>query len=542
MSDKTTVFVRKSSGIVRAISLRDAITYNMNSVNFGYALTTYLLVLATVPGANPSYSSLMIVLMITPFILVYAFFTATMPRSGGDYVFTSRTLHPFLGWLGSFSLWWAEILFLGINSSWVATVYVSSALSSVGTLMGSQALMGAGIETATPIWIFVIGSIVILGIGATIVMGVKTHFVFQTVLWIIGIIGAIVASAAALSTSHPEFVQLFNSYASQYMTAPDPYQEIIKIAEDTGFTIGEFSWWSTLIGVGSLFTAFGYSYFSTYSSGEMRSASDVKVQLAAMLIPAWATLALVFATVIPLTSAVGVQFLGGSFWISMISPGSWPLPVAPFLNFYVGLMVKNLLLHVILALGWISWGVLICAILYMMLTRMLFAWSFDRLIPEWFSKISTNRHAPINSTIFIMASAEIILLLTTIFPSAAMLATIAVYGASAMMTLTAFLFVSIAATVFPYRRKGIYDGSPINKWKIGRVPLMTIAGVFSTVLMIMLNFFYYTIPEFGVTNPSVLSFILGTVIAATIIYILAWQIRKRQGIDLGLMYREVPPH
>jgi amino acid transporter len=479
--------------------------------------------------------------MITPFILVYALFTAAMPRSGGDYVFTSRTLHPFLGWLGSFSLWWAEILFLGINSSWVATVYVSSALSSVGSLMSSNTLAGAGIEASTPVWTFIIGSIVILGIGATIIMGVRTHFAFQTVLWIIGIVGAIVASAAALGTSHSEFVQLFNAYASQYMTSPNPYEEIIKIAQSAGYSTGGFSWWSTLMGTGSLFTAFGYSYFSTYSSGEMKSASSVKVELAAMLIPAWATLALVLATVIPLTSSVGVEFLGGSFWISMISPGSWPLPVAPFLNFYVGLMVKNLLLHTVLALGWISWGVLICAILYMMLTRMLFAWSFDRLIPEWFSKVSSNRHAPINSTVFIMASAEIILLLATIFPSAAMLATIAVYGASAMMTITAFLFVSIAAAVFPYRLRSVYEGSPVSKWKIGRVPLMTVAGIFSAILMIILNYFYYTIPQFGVTDPRVLLFIVGTAVTATIIYVVAWQTRKRQGIDLSLTYREIPP-
>ena len=381
-----------------------------------------------------------------------------------------------------------------------------------------------------------------MGIGATIILGVKTHFLLQTALWILGIVGAIVALAAALGTSHTEFVQLFNAYASQYMNASDPYQEIIRIAGETGFSTVGFGWWPTLVGVGSLFTAFGYSYFSTYSSGEMRSASDLKVQLAAMIIPAWATLILVLATVIPLTSSVGPEFLGGSFWISMISPESWPLPVAPFLNFYVGLMVKNLALHVILALGWISWGVLICAILYMMLTRTLFAWSFDRLIPEWFAKVSTSRHAPINSTIFIMASAEIILLLTTISPSAATLATIAVYGASAMMTITAFLFVSIAAIVFPYRQKRIYEGSPISKLKVGGIPLMTIAGVFSTILMVLLNFFYYTIPEFGVLNPEVLSFVMGTIITAIIVYVLAWQIRKRQGIDLGLTYREVPPN
>ena len=36
--------------------------------------------------------------------LIFSSLTSVMPRSGGDYVFSSRILHPFLGWLESWTL------------------------------------------------------------------------------------------------------------------------------------------------------------------------------------------------------------------------------------------------------------------------------------------------------------------------------------------------------------------------------------------------------------------------------------------------------
>src|SRR5205085_8665778 len=47
--------------------------------------------------------------------LIFASLTSVMPRSGGDYVFTSRIVHPFLGWLESWSLVIASILIIAFE-------------------------------------------------------------------------------------------------------------------------------------------------------------------------------------------------------------------------------------------------------------------------------------------------------------------------------------------------------------------------------------------------------------------------------------------
>jgi amino acid transporter len=47
--------------------------------------------------------------------LIFSSLTSVMPRSGGDYVFTSRILHPFLGWLESWTLVIASVLIIAFE-------------------------------------------------------------------------------------------------------------------------------------------------------------------------------------------------------------------------------------------------------------------------------------------------------------------------------------------------------------------------------------------------------------------------------------------
>src|SRR5262249_19002065 len=46
---------------------------------------------------------------------IFASLTSVMPRSGGDYVFSSRILHPFLGWLESWTLVIASVLIIAFE-------------------------------------------------------------------------------------------------------------------------------------------------------------------------------------------------------------------------------------------------------------------------------------------------------------------------------------------------------------------------------------------------------------------------------------------
>src|SRR5437868_2745505 len=101
----TGVFLRKATGLVREVSLIDALIMNTLGMNVAVgAVFLFLQAPANFPNGNMLLAVVIgTVLMAFTLLWVYSEFAAAMPRSGGDYVFVSRALHPFLGWLLSWS-------------------------------------------------------------------------------------------------------------------------------------------------------------------------------------------------------------------------------------------------------------------------------------------------------------------------------------------------------------------------------------------------------------------------------------------------------
>ena len=46
--------------------------------------------------------------------MAYAILSSAMPRAGGSYIYTSRGLHPYLGFVASFSQWFGLSIVIGV--------------------------------------------------------------------------------------------------------------------------------------------------------------------------------------------------------------------------------------------------------------------------------------------------------------------------------------------------------------------------------------------------------------------------------------------
>ena len=70
----------------------------------------------------------------------YAMFATLYPRSGGEYVYLSRTLHPAVGFAVSFSFAFWETFYTGINGAFFSLYSVSPFLAALGLQTGNQTL------------------------------------------------------------------------------------------------------------------------------------------------------------------------------------------------------------------------------------------------------------------------------------------------------------------------------------------------------------------------------------------------------------------
>src|SRR5256714_5219608 len=137
-------FTRNATGLVREVSMWDALI--MNTLGMNVAVGSVLLLQqapAIFPGGNMVLSVVIgTLLMAFTLLWVYSEFAAAMPRSGGDYVFVSRALHPFLGWLLSWSQGlWLIFFWIGFNA-WFALIFaVPTALSTISVATGQDVWM-----------------------------------------------------------------------------------------------------------------------------------------------------------------------------------------------------------------------------------------------------------------------------------------------------------------------------------------------------------------------------------------------------------------
>jgi len=100
---KRIVFTRDATGLVREITLKDAVVIVFSFVVSGgiMFLSVQSLHPGYFPGVNLPIAYVGGLLLMLPIAVVYAVPARAMPRSGGDYVYISRILGPGWGFIAS---------------------------------------------------------------------------------------------------------------------------------------------------------------------------------------------------------------------------------------------------------------------------------------------------------------------------------------------------------------------------------------------------------------------------------------------------------
>jgi basic amino acid/polyamine antiporter, APA family len=409
------LFVRQSSGLVRNVSVTNALFFNVAAfVGVGLTLYPIFYSLAFVPvwrwGPFSEYGWAAIIagLFCVLLALIFASLTSVMPRSGGDYVFTSRILHPFLGWLESWTLVIASVLIIAFEVPLVLrNLQITARIIGIGagghffTHANSWFTDSTGSITGAPG--FIASLVVLLGIGFVCVLPTRTFHRVVTALAGFGVACFIGMFVFGLLFTHRGS---FNANLPHYtggVTAAKiaaSGKEAFLPCTSTNFIGDLFSTtvFPLMLSV-LLFQFIGFQY-SAYIAGEVRG--NVRRGVLIALIGALAIGVLansVYVDVISSHFGFNTQVSwGASYWgfnsnlsaLPLGQPNSMPL-LAVIANH--GLWP----IWALISLGGMLFPFLLCPVYINFISRMQLAWSLDRQVPEWFGRVSERVRGPLNA-------------------------------------------------------------------------------------------------------------------------------------------------
>jgi uncharacterized membrane protein YqjE len=86
----------------------------------------------------------------------------------------------------------------------------------------------------------------------------------------------------------------------------------------------------------------------------------------------------------------------------------------------------------------------------------------------------------------------------------------------------------------------VYEGSPIARYKIFGMPLITFCATAFAVFLVFCLYQWVVRDVYAVNNPASAVYMLSLYVLAVLIYVVARVVRRTQGIDLGAVQREIP--
>ena len=469
-----------------------------------------------------------------PVMLAYSMFAGAMPRSGGDYVYVSRTLSSALGFAASVSFFLYGLTFAGgQNAYFTVTLGIAPYLAAIGSTSGNSGLVSLSQTILQPGPLIIVGSIMIIALFVFIMMPTSALHKLMIYVFIISFIGYPILYVLALAaSSHSQFVSAFNAYGSQ-AGLNVTYAGIIAQAKTAGATISVPSLAGTIAALPLAYATLGVPQSGVYVGGEIKRASR---QVPVGLLSGLFVIAIATAVMGYLTYGVfGYDFISATAYYGFSGASGYPLPGSPYPCYFLAILYPNQVFQWFMLISVVTWELLVMALVGLVATRILFAWSFDRVGPSSMADISPRFGTPLKAGI-VTAILCFVFLLFTVYSF------LTSYVSLIMAQTSLYLLTMISAIVFPYVRKDMFNRSiPTVTRKVAGVPVMSILGVLGAIALAINFYWLFAAPAVSGVSPISALVVVATYLIFIGVYFVVKQIRSKQGIDLSLVFREIPP-
>ncbi|MDQ6879656.1 MAG: APC family permease [Candidatus Dormibacteraeota bacterium] len=528
------LFTRQSSGLVRELGIPAATAISLASVavvntfiNFNAGLTAFNQADMTLPlllGAG--------IWLVAMF--AYKYLLEAIPRAGGEYVYVSRIISPALGAVFGIGICIAFTYILAANANFTAQ-YFPFLLTSLGAAFGSSSISDAASQVTSQRAIAIISVAMLLVVGAASWVSLRRLAQVILALVIVQLLAFLVLGWLLITHSHSDFVTAFGAFSGH----PTAYNDILAAAAKDQIPLG-VSLTASLTAVPFMVLNYNGVLYSYYVGGELkrpgRTYLYASVISIALLIVVWVGVWLLMLNTVGLdfmqsqaklgandAAAYGaitsLQSSAGGLGYGLVLSGD------PISKILIGIAVPSAELAVDLAF-------------VAVITRVLFALAFDRLLPISLAKVSERGAVPTNAIIVAVIGGIVFALLAAFLNLANIVANLALFVALIILA------GGVAATALPFRRPDlILKPGAKDLPKVAGIPVPSLWGAATSVLALIVVLLIIAHPEvfgaFTVSSVVTLVLVLG---AGPVIYLIARQVRLQQSsIDLRLAMRELPP-
>jgi APA family basic amino acid/polyamine antiporter len=538
------VFLRKASGVIRAISPADGMFYGYLSSAGIYALIFYLFLGAgAFPHANYLLANVLSFVFFVPVFAVYSMLASSMPRSGGDYVFISRIISPATGfvvvWFG-YIVW--QFFFCFFAASAIINAVFAPMFDMIGVSTGNHWWIHAGTwvqhgYVRVPLVVLLVllsGYVMSRGMGWFLKL--QKYFMMPA-----AILGLLMIIGSLLFVSKGTFFAHFDHF--QRSVGGLTSSQIMAKAPHLGYSThgGSSSLLDTLAFSVNLSYLYMWAMWSTELFGEVKSARRVR-SVFGMFFGAEVLMFITYLVGISWAyHYVGEKFMHVFSWMVLNQPdalgGNWGFRGAPTF-FY--LPTLNLVFGIVLFICFI--GPISQSLFNTILSvsRFGLAMSLDRVLPAKVGAV--NRYGAPYYAIWggVIISAALAIgaeFITT-------LQEIVFWGS--VCSLFAVAVVAFAGMILPFRRRALFAVSPTAQSKLGPVPWITVLGliggafVLGSVILTLADNSAFGLWNSGAARIGLYAVVL-TIVGSIAWYNVAKVYRAREGIMVDRAFAELPP-
>ncbi|MFN2119031.1 MAG: APC family permease [Anaerolineales bacterium] len=523
------LYARKSSGLVRTIGVFGAMVFGVHCISLS---SSGLIPYSWVAGVWPGSSIIGVLTVAMIFCLFHAYtysvIGATMPRSAADYTLASRTLSAPLAFAASWTLVIFSAMVAGSLIAWIPSSALPTLFQTMGIVLGNEGMRSFAEWSGSTAGIIVIGSVCTLITFGTMILPTRTILRVLEVGFFLGLLAWVVIYFQLGTAAKDAFPAAWD----RFMGAGS-YEGRIALAQQNGMVINPNVAVMTLAGLIMGFWIFYGYYIPTFFAGEVKQAEST------LLAGSWSSLIVTWAIFV--VGALLLQRLVPLDWIaseSYLSQSGYTGLTMPWIIFYAAILKPSFPLLLIVLVGWVYTLINLAQTYFFYCSRIIFAWSFDRLVPEGISYIHPTLHSPIVAILIITLIAEVGVIDA---------ATGGVMGAQLNFVFFAVctqLIPVLAMTLFPFTKPDLFENaSAFVKRKFGGVPVITIVGAITMsylLWMIIASFLYPAVG--GRIGAGTLGTLFGFIISGLIVFYIARSYRmSKEGIDINWTFQSVPP-